>query len=193
MKPPLKGCMNKPFNRIKEMQHLVNGEHDLVKQKLVEIEEASFLKDTSLKLTEYSTILLQKEGLSTLNYNQDKDAVKPESLSHKEMFYNRKEQERIDLILSLLEEGRLNKVQKRLAEKDLRKGFTILLHGEPGTGKTETVYQIAKTTQRAIVKMDLSGFRSEMVWRKREKYSCCIFKISSILSQHWPDAHIIAE
>ncbi|MCF8308926.1 MAG: ATP-binding protein [Bacteroidales bacterium] len=161
METALDGMFEEPADRIKEMQSLINGDHDLVKQNLVEIEEASFLKDTSLKLTEYASTMLQKEGLTTLSYNQQKEAIKPERLAQKKMFYNQKEQERIDLIQNLLDEDRLNEVQVKLKEKELPKGFTVLLHGEPGTGKTETVYQIAKTTQREIIKVDLSSFRSK--------------------------------
>ncbi|MBK8674302.1 MAG: AAA family ATPase [Bacteroidetes bacterium] len=40
-------------------------------------------------------------------------------------------------------------------------GITILLHGKPGTGKTETVYQMAKQTQRNIYRVDISNLK---VW-----------------------------
>lgn len=39
-------------------------------------------------------------------------------------------------------------------------GITILLHGKPGTGKTETVYQMAKQTQRNIYRVDISNLKS---------------------------------
>lgn len=157
----LEGIYQSPSKRIKEMQHLINGDNELVKQNLVEIEGASFFNDTAFKLTEYATLLLQKEGLSILAQQQKKDVIKPESITYKEMFYNLKEKEQMELIQNLLEKNQLPKVQKRLKEKNLRQGFTVLLHGQPGTGKTETVYQIAKSTQREILKLDLAGFRSK--------------------------------
>lgn len=52
-------------------------------------------------------------------------------------------------------------MQQKLKENNLTKGITILLHGEPGTGKTETVYQMARNTGRELLKLDLSGFRSK--------------------------------
>lgn len=157
----LEGIYQSPSTRITEMQHIINGENELVKQNLVEIEGATFFNDTSFKLTEYATILLQKEGLNILTHQQKKDIINPESIPYKEMFYNRKEQEQIELIQSLLDKNQLSNVQKKLKEKKLRQGFTILLHGQPGTGKTETVYQIAKATQRDILRLDLAGYRSK--------------------------------
>jgi SpoVK/Ycf46/Vps4 family AAA+-type ATPase len=38
--------------------------------------------------------------------------------------------------------------------------MVVLLHGLPGTGKTETVYQLAKQTQRNIYKVDISETKS---------------------------------
>ena len=52
--------------------------------------------------------------------------------------------------------------QNRLQNKGLPKGITALLHGSPGTGKTETVFQVAKNTNREIVKVDIS--QSKSMW-----------------------------
>jgi SpoVK/Ycf46/Vps4 family AAA+-type ATPase len=52
-------------------------------------------------------------------------------------------------------------VQTRLSEAGNRIGFACLFSGGPGTGKTETVYQIAKKTGRAIMKVDISETKSK--------------------------------
>ena len=39
-------------------------------------------------------------------------------------------------------------------------GICILLYGAPGTGKTESVYQIAKATNRQIIHVDISTTKS---------------------------------
>jgi SpoVK/Ycf46/Vps4 family AAA+-type ATPase len=51
-------------------------------------------------------------------------------------------------------------VRKRLVEKGMRTGFACLFHGAPGTGKTETVYQIARATGRDIMMVDISETKS---------------------------------
>ena len=42
----------------------------------------------------------------------------------------------------------------------MRKGFACLFSGGPGTGKTETAYQIARETKRNIMKVDISEIKS---------------------------------
>ena len=42
----------------------------------------------------------------------------------------------------------------------MRKGFACLFHGAPGTGKTETVYQIARATGRDIMMVDIAESKS---------------------------------
>lgn len=39
-------------------------------------------------------------------------------------------------------------------------GLTVLLYGEPGTGKTETVYQLAKKYNRPVFKVEISETKS---------------------------------
>ena len=51
-------------------------------------------------------------------------------------------------------------MQKRLESKGLPKGVAVLLYGAPGTGKTETVYQLAKKTNRKILHVDIAESKS---------------------------------
>ena len=66
----------------------------------------------------------------------------------------------IDELSEAMEENSLNAIQKRLKERNMPVGVAVLLYGAPGTGKTETVYQIAKKTGRAIVHVDISETKS---------------------------------
>ncbi len=51
-------------------------------------------------------------------------------------------------------------MRKRLEAKKLCHGVAVMLYGEPGTGKTEPVYQIAKKTGRNIIHVDISEAKS---------------------------------
>jgi len=57
-------------------------------------------------------------------------------------------------------EENYQKVQGRLSENGMRKGFACLFSGAPGTGKTETAYQIARETGRDIMMVDISNTKS---------------------------------
>jgi|LSQX01.3.fsa_nt_gb hypothetical protein len=77
----------------------------------------------------------------------------------KEMFYNPEEEQQLERLEKLLEEEALKKVFENMSSKGLRTGFTCLFYGEPGTGKTETVYQIARKTGRKIIETDVAQLR----------------------------------
>ena len=47
-----------------------------------------------------------------------------------------------------------------MKESGFRCGFTCLFYGAPGTGKTETVLQLARQTGRDIVQVNLSQLKS---------------------------------
>ena len=54
-------------------------------------------------------------------------------------------------------------VRKALEDRGMRTGFTCLFYGTPGTGKTESVYQLAKRTKRDIIMVDVSKLKSMWV------------------------------
>ena len=63
-------------------------------------------------------------------------------------------------IKNALQEDKLKGIQKRLKDDGLPVGVAVLLYGAPGTGKTESVMQIAKETGRAIVHVDIGEAKS---------------------------------
>ena len=84
-------------------------------------------------------------------------------IKKKELFYNESEQEQIERLMNLLSPENLPAIQERLEEHGMRKGFACLFYGAPGTGKTETVLQIARQTGRDIMQVDIAGLRDKWV------------------------------
>ena len=84
-------------------------------------------------------------------------------IATKSLFYNEDTDSQVSELSGLLKEKQLRGVLRRLKERNLRCGFTCLFHGTPGTGKTETVYQLAKQTGRDIYQVDYSQLRSKWV------------------------------
>ena len=82
------------------------------------------------------------------------------SIAHKELFYDESAQRQVDSMAQLLSEERYNEVRNALKDKGLRSGFTCLFYGSPGTGKTETVLQLARQTGRDIIMADVSKLKS---------------------------------
>lgn len=81
-------------------------------------------------------------------------------IAEKQMFYNPNEEELITALTGLLKEDNFTRIQQRLADNGMRTGFTCLFYGSPGTGKTETVNQIARLTNREVIQVNLSTIRN---------------------------------
>ena len=157
------------------MQKFLSGESPLIKNDLIEIVEASFFSDTLVELTEHSYELLNDCDIK-LGYKKKKkeNIITPEAIPYRKLVFDKLEMHQFNLLQNLLEEDKLKETQNKLVEKCLPKGVTVLLHGAPGTGKTEIVKQLAKATDREIMKVDISNSKS-MWFGESEKITKRIF------------------
>jgi SpoVK/Ycf46/Vps4 family AAA+-type ATPase len=103
-------------------------------------------------------LLVELNGDKAQNYQ--KKLVLWDNIPSKKMFYNSTESEEIKKLTLLLQEENFRAVQERLNGKGMRKGFACLFSGCPGTGKTETAYQIARETKRNIIMVDIAAVKS---------------------------------
>ena len=78
----------------------------------------------------------------------------------KELFYNLTEGRQVAQLKELMSEKRFNEIREKMKAKGLRSGFACLFYGSPGTGKTETVYQIARECGRDLYIVDVSRVKS---------------------------------
>ena len=107
--------------------------------------------------------------------------VESKDITEKELFYNPAEARQIAQLQDLLSEERLNGIRSAMKEKGMRSGVTCLFYGAPGTGKTETVYQIARKSGRSIFNVDVSKIKSCWVGESEknikkvfDKYRSCV-------------------
>ena len=89
--------------------------------------------------------------------------LKTEELKEKHLFYDDALGKEVGTLSHLLSEERYGGIKKALEEKGMRSGFTCLFYGDQGTGKTETVYQLARATGRDIIMADVSKLKSMWV------------------------------
>ena len=82
------------------------------------------------------------------------------SIAEKELFYNPAEARQVATLDTLMSEERFSDIRRSMKEKKYRTGFTCLFYGGPGTGKTETVYQIARRSGRDLFSVDVSQVKS---------------------------------
>ena len=86
--------------------------------------------------------------------------ISASSLKEKELFYNPAEGRQVAQLLELMSAERYGEIREKMRSKGLRTGFTCLFYGSPGTGKTETVYQIARSCGRDLFVVDVSQVKS---------------------------------
>ncbi len=136
-------------------------ESDLFVKGLIEnVNEGGMARSDAFKLTEKA----KNELLTELNINNigksDKGLIKADTLAEKTLIYNDSESNQIAELSSILSEQRFNDVQSRLRKAGMRTGFCCIFYGAPGTGKTETVYQLSRQTGRDILRVDVDKIKS---------------------------------
>lgn len=91
---------------------------------------------------------------------KDKSLIEFSSFADKKLFYAPHIQSQIDRLGELLMPENFVNVTQRLSENGMRKGFACLFYGSPGTGKTETVNQLARMTGRDVMLVDVTQIKS---------------------------------
>ena len=140
---------------------MLEEKHELFQKGLIEFVKKGNLSDATITLTDKGRklVLGDKAFLFEEKIN-DKNLIKTDSIKEKRLFYSPENQKEIDRLKAALQEEKLKGIQQRLKDDGLPVGVAVLLYGAPGTGKTESVMQIAKETGRSIVHVDISEAKS---------------------------------
>lgn len=140
--------------------------HALQEAKIIEFNNVDGLVNSeSMRITLATKKALFPElKLASLNHdNTRNNLVKHERIVAKQLFYDQEATVQVENLTQLLEENHYKAVCERMKEKGYRSGFTCLFYGAPGTGKTETVFQLARQTGRDIFQVDIPEIKSAWV------------------------------
>lgn len=155
-------------DKINMKKELINKEAEIVKKGLVEFENDYFLMGRSIKLTDKAIEQLfenetelfdRKKGFKP----QNSLLIDAENIKVKKLFFNEEEKRQITSIKQLLQEEKLEDILHKFENAGMPKGIVVLFYGEPGTGKTETVYNVAKKTGRNILMVDIASIKDKYV------------------------------
>ena len=152
------------WNRIKSS--LNSGDHILLSTKMIEYNnDDGFVNRESFRMTmEAKRTLFEELNLSSLNTNQKKAGLlKTNDIAKKKLYYDEEVRKQVAELTQLLTDDHYQEIRNRLKESGFRCGFTCLFYGMPGTGKTETVLQLAKETGRDIMQVNISEIKSMWV------------------------------
>ena len=150
------------FNEAKAA--LKEGSHYLMQEGLIEhVCEDGIANTSQIHLTPKARQIL----LSEFQLHSSETAVagltKPESLIEKTLFYTDSNEKQVDELETFLMPERYKEIRERMKATGYRSGFACLFYGSPGTGKTETVYQLARKTGRSILAVNVPEIKSKWV------------------------------
>lgn len=141
-----------------------NGNSHLVEQGLLEIRETFFRSEIEVRLSPKAVELLFKDNkklIAGLRKEKSTDLISSKEIKHKKLFYNQDEKEKLNFVEQLISKGNYSSLIKRLERSRNSTGIALLFSGPPGTGKTESVYQIARNTGRDICRVNISDTKSK--------------------------------
>ena len=143
---------------------LRSGEHRLMRKKLIEHRCEDGIADTTrYKLTEEAKRNLLAEMKIDTTEEKLADVIKARDLTEKKMFYVKENQQQVSELQSFLMPEKYSEIHERMQQTGFRTGFACLFYGGPGTGKTETAYQLARQTGRDIMVVDVPQIKSKWV------------------------------
>lgn len=147
--------------RLKVAKKMMDESHNLFELGLLEFVDKGNLSDAIVTLTDKGKkLLLGDKAFLFEDAINDKNIIKTDTIKEKKLFYSPENQKEIDRLKSALQDEKLKGIQQRLKDDGLPVGVAVLLYGATGTGKTESVMQIAKETGRSIVHVDISEAKS---------------------------------
>ena len=150
------------FNEAKSA--LKEGNHDLMQEGLIEhVCEDGIANTLQIHLTTKARQILLSEFQLQSSETAVAGLTKPESLIEKTLFYTDGNEGQVDELQSFLMPERYKEIRERMKASGYRSGFACLFYGSPGTGKTETVYQLARKTGRSILTVNVPEIKSKWV------------------------------
>ena len=170
------------FARIKS--ELRSGQHVLMLCGLVEFSCNNGVADTSsFTLTEKA----RTELLASINLKAKEEklsgVIHANTIASKELFYTDNVDKQVSKLHGFLDDKKYKVLVERMKERFNRCGLTCLLYGGPGTGKTETVYQLARQTGRDIMAIEVPDIKSKWVGESEKNIKAVFEKYRSMVAK----------
>lgn len=157
----LKDIYDNNRKRLMKACELFEKTNKLFDLELITLSDSKYANDANLNLTNTAIELFMEEDAALfMKQKKYNNAILNENIVAKELFYEAKLAEEVNFLTISLQNENFQKLQTRMSNMSLTKGIAAIFYGAPGTGKTETAYQIAKITGRDIFLVDISQTKS---------------------------------
>ncbi len=175
MDDPITALFPISSHRVRYIQSIYSGECKLISNDLLEYRQSRFFNDVELQVTDKTAEILQDDQILIFKQRKKFNTIKPETIGSKTLYFSDREESQLSTVREMMMDNTYKELIDRLKGKNLPLNLNILLFGAPGTGKTETVLQLAKSSGREIMKVEISQTKS-MWFGESEKNIKKIFK-----------------
>ena len=160
----LKCLYDRCYQHRSAVMQLASGKHVLAKMELIEpvCEDGRASTSTFTLTSKAKSKLLAEFDLIKPDVKLS-NVLYPDSITPKALFYPQTMAQQIKELNSFLEVDKFKQIQQRMTDNGFRTGFACLFYGAPGTGKTETAYQLARRTGRCVMAVEVPKIKSKWV------------------------------
>lgn len=159
--------------KIETKRRFLLGKSILFERKIIEQSKDAFVSGTQLLFTKPILDRIFGDDAQFLRAksvdHQGSRLIESDSIPAVDLFYSKDIQSQMELIQQVLLPGKYEEALAAMESKGMKGGFTVLFHGFPGTGKTESIYQIAKKTGRQIFFVELTQIKDKWVGESEKK------------------------
>ncbi|MFZ4725284.1 MAG: ATP-binding protein [Paludibacter sp.] len=157
----LKDIYDSTKQKFTKIREITESTSRLLETNLIVVNSSNFVSDVTITLTTTAIeLLLGQDAEMFIKKHTLKDVISADSIATKQLYFDEKFQKQIDFFQTSLTNEKFTAMQTRLQEMAMPKGVAAVFYGSPGTGKTESVYQIAKATGRDVLYVDISQTKS---------------------------------
>ena len=161
--------------KLKSIREITENTSKLLNENMITVNKANFVGDVTISLTTSAIdMLLGQDADMFIKKQTLKDIIAVDSIAFKPLYFEENLQKQIDFIQASLTQEKFVDMQSRLQDLAMPSGVAAVFYGAPGTGKTESVYQIAKATGRDVLYVDISQTKS-MWFGESEKRIKAVF------------------
>ena len=144
-----------------KIRQLVEKTNPMFGLGFIELTSGNMVNDSNLILTNKALeFFLEADADLFISTPKTKNIIVNETIESKELFYDPEPLKEVIFLTQSLMDDKFIELQERMTYLSLSKGIAAIFYGAPGTGKTETAYQIARKTGRDILKVDISQTKS---------------------------------
>jgi Cdc6-like AAA superfamily ATPase len=187
-------------DRVKYKRKIKENQCPLVLNDIIEFTDSGFSFLNYIRLTDSTMDIFlggYKDSVKKDFKPKMGNLISPDKIEWEKLYYNPAEREQIETLTTALDDTNYKDLIERMKMQGMKAGFSVLLYGYPGTGKTSSVKQIAKKTGRSIYMVEIDKIQSKWVGESEknlakvfEEYNYCkkYFNIDPILLFNEADA-----